>query len=138
MPEKKKEMEKLAKMLLEKYGAKVLDLAELEEVSGGGMSSDTEDFCSNWFWAWLVSADPSLGKWSIDEQWRSLGMKHEVKNDKCVYTDLLTGKEVDFYGAWALVLKRIDKKIGGVSSEKIDKAFNLIYRKLSELMSKGY
>ena len=50
----------------------------------------------------------------------------------------MTGKELDFYGAWALVLKRIDKKIGGVSSEKIDKAFNYIYWKLSELMSKGY
>lgn len=135
MPEKKKEMEKLAKLLLEKYGAKALDMDELEEVSGG-MSSSTEDFCSHFFWARLVSADHSLGKWSIDEQWRSLGMKHEVKNDKCVYTDLLTGKEVDFYGAWALVLKRIDKKIGGVSSEKIDKAFNYIYWKLSELMSK--
>ena len=115
--------------------ARELGMEELDEVTGG-LSRFEEFVRVSSFWSWLVTADPSLGKWSIDERWRSLGMKHEVKNDKCVYTDLLTGKEVDFYGAWALVLKRIDKKIGGVSSEKIDKAFNFVYRKLSELMSK--
>ena len=45
MPEKKKEMEELAKLLVEKFGAKALDLAELEEVSGG-ISHGLEEYKS--------------------------------------------------------------------------------------------
>lgn len=110
--------------------ARELGMEELDEVTGG-LSRFEEFVRVSSFWSWLVTADPSLGKGSINEQWARLGMKLEVRNNKCVYTDLLTGKKVDFFKAWALMLKRFDKRVSGESATK---AMNIIYGELNKLM----
>ena len=111
--------------------ARELDMGELDEVTGG-LSRFEEFVRVSSFWSWLVTADPSLGKGSINEQWGRLGMKLEVRNNKCVYTDLLTGKKVDFFKAWALMLKRFDKRVSGEAATKV---MNIIYGELNKLMN---
>ena len=111
--------------------ARELGMEELDEVTGG-LSRFEEFVRVSSFWSWLVTADPSLGKGSINEQWGRLGMKLEVRNNKCVYTDLLTGKKVDFFKAWALMLKRFDKRVSGEADTKV---MNIIYGELNKLMN---
>ena len=137
MPEKKKEMEELAKLLVEKFGARALDLEELEEVSGG-MSHGLEEYKSLLYWSMLFEVDPSLeGRFDAD-LWNKVDIEFEDRDKKYFYKDKVTGKELDFYGAWALVLKRVDKRIGGARTDDIDFRFNWIYENLSRLMSEGY
>jgi len=111
--------------------ARELGMEELDEVTGG-LSRFEEFVRVSSFWSWLVTADPSLGKGSINEQWGRLGMKLEVRNNKCVYTDLLTGKKVDFFKAWALMLKRFDQRVSGEAATKV---MNIIYGELNKLMN---
>ena len=108
-----------------------LGMEELDEVTGG-LSRFEEFVRVSSFWSWLVTADPSLGKGSINEQWGRLGMKLEVRNNNCVYTDLLTGKKVDFFKAWALMLKRFDQRVSGEAATKV---MNIIYGELNKLMN---
>jgi len=137
MPEKKKEMENLAKLLLEKYGAKALDMDELEEVTGG-MSANRENLESAYYWLLLVTIDPSLkGGQVFSDDWAKLDIEFKNSNEKNLYKDKVTGQELDFFGAWALALKRFDTRIGGVRTDKVNRAFEKIYMRLASLVPEG-
>lgn len=62
-----------------------------------------------------------------------MGIKFEIKNGEYIYTDKETGAKVDFFGAWALVLKRFDKKDDGPRTVAISR----INEKLAEMRLDG-
>lgn len=62
-----------------------------------------------------------------------MGIKFEIKNGEYIYTDKETGAKVDFFGAWALVLKRFDKKDDGPRTVAISR----ISEKLEEMRLDG-
>lgn len=112
---------------------RVLELGNLKDVTHG-KSFDYEELMRNSvFWGNLSYVDPSLPKCDYYAQWDRMGIKFEIRNGKYVYTDKETGAKVDFFGAWALVLKRFDKKD---DEARID-AVKRISAKLAELRARG-
>ena len=89
---------------------RVLDLEDLKDVKAG-KSFDYEELLRNSiFWGHLSYVDPSWPKCDYYAQWDRMGIKFEVRNGEYIYTDKETGAKVDFFEAWALVLKRFAKK----------------------------
>ena len=110
-----------------------LDLGDLKEVTGG-KSFDYEELLRNSiFWGHLSYVDPSLPKCDYYAQWDRMGIKFEVRNGKYIYTDKETGTKVDFFGAWALVLKRFAKQDDVARTTAIDR----ISEKLAEIRADG-
>ncbi len=112
---------------------RVLDLEDLQDVKAG-KSFDYEELLRNSiFWGHLSYVDPSLPKCDYYAQWDRMGIKFEIIDGRYVYTDKATGAKVDFFGAWALVLKRFEKKDDKARTVAISR----ISEKLAEMKADG-
>ena len=106
-----------------------LGLEDLKEGADGKSLEHEELLRNSIFWGHLSYVDPSLPKCDYYAQWDRMGIKFETKNGKYIYTDKETGTKLDFFGAWALVLKRFAKKddVARIT------AINRISEKLAEI-----
>ena len=126
-------MDKAAWEKFKQRFGRVLDLGDLKEVTAG-KSFDYEELLRNSiFWGHLSYVDPSLPKCDYYAQWDRMGIKFEIRNGEYIYTDKETGTKVDFFGAWALVLKRFEKKDDGPRTVAIRR----ISEKLAEMRADG-
>ena len=110
-----------------------LGLEDLKEGADGKSLEHEELLRNSIFWGHLSYVDPSLPKCDYHAQWDRMGIKFEIKKGKYIYTDKETGTKVDFFGAWALVLKRFEKKDDVARTT----AINRITEKLAEIKREG-